>query len=362
MLKVFLSLVVLFFFATFLYAQEEKISIFEVRVENKDAPNLTEEFSFYKEDLIGERINITGQAKSKEVDISKVEVSTDGGRSWQDAEGKENWQYSFYPEEGLHKIKFLVSDTKGNISTFGNLKILYTKFRPQEAISNLLERMDQTYAQENLERFIFCFSESRYPNYTKFKEAIARDFQYFRNIRTFKRIENYNISSDEKEAFYSVLWKTKYTDIRDNSKSSRSAVISMYLINEDGLWKVASLKNNNVFGTTLLSDIDLTLSSSDISSSGGAAPTITATVHNNGEEEARNIKVRFSYKPTGGSYTAFAERTIASISRKGSSSTSATLSGVAQGNYTIKVDIDPDNTIAERNETNNSATRVISIP
>lgn len=362
-MQTFLSLIVLFFLTSFAFAQgEEKIGIFEVKVENKDAPTLSEEFSFSKEDLIGERINITGYAKSKEASISKVEVSTNGGRTWEEAEGTDVWQFRFYPDEGLYKIKFLVSDTKGNTATLGDLRINYTKFRPEEAISNLLKRIKEGYEEENLEKFISCFSESRYPNYVKFKEAIQRDFQYFRNIRMFKRIERYNTSSDQKEAFFDVLWKSKYTDIRNNSKFSRSTIISMYFIKEDGIWKVASMKNNNIFGTTLLSDIDLTLSSSDISSSSGAAPSITATVHNNGEEEARNVKVKFYYKLVGSSYISFGETTILRISRKGSSSTSTTLSGIQGNNITIKVDIDPDNTITERNETNNSATITTNIP
>jgi hypothetical protein len=347
---------------SFAFAQEEKLNIFEVKVENKDASALTEEFSFSKNDLISEKINIIGQAKSSEANISKVEISTDGGRTWQEAEGTDTWQFRFYPDEGLYKIKFLVSDTKGNMQTLGDLKILYTKFKPEEAIFSLLKKIKESYEEENLAKFMDCFSESRYPNYTKFKEAIIRDFQYFRNIRMFKRVERYNISSDQKEAFYDVLWKSKYTDTRDNSKFSRSTIISMYFIKEDGLWKVASMKNNNIFGTILLSDIDLTLSSSDISSSGGAAPTITAAIRNNGEEEARNVKVKFYYRLVGGSFISFAERTISSISRKGSSSTSATLTGIQGNNITIKVDIDPDNTIAERNETNNSATITTNIP
>jgi hypothetical protein len=362
MRKVILGFMILIFISPFVYTQEEKLNIFEVKVENKDAPTLLEEFSFYKEDLIGERINITGGAKSKEADISKIEVSVDGGRTWQEAEGTDTWQYKFYPDEGLYKVRFLASDEKGNMAITGDLKIIYTRLKPQEAIFNILKKIEESYEQENLEKFILCFSESRYPNYTKFKEAIIRDFQYFRNIRMFKRVERYNISSDQKEAFYDVLWKSKYTDTRDNSKFSRSTIISMYFIKEDGLWKVASMKNNNIFGTILLSDIDLTLSSSDISSSGGAAPTITAAIRNNGEEEARNVKVKFYYRLVGGSFISFAERTISSISRKGSSSTSATLTGIQGNNITIKVDIDPDNTIAERNETNNSATITTNIP
>jgi hypothetical protein len=362
MRRFFLSLIVLFFLASFAFAQEGKISIYEVKVEDKDAPTLSEDFSFSKEDLIGERINITGRAKSTEAPINKVEVSTDGGKTWQEAEGTNSWQYKFYLNEGLHKVRFLASDEKDNMVITGDLKILYTKLKPQEAILNILKKIKESYEQENLEKLMSCFSESKYPNYIKFKEAIIRDFQYFRNIRMFRRIDRYTISDDSKTAYYDVLWKSKYTDIRDNSKFSRSTIISMYFIKEDGLWKVASMKNNNIFGTILLSDIDLTLTSSDISSLGGATPTITATIHNSGEEEARNVKVKFYYRLVGASYISFGERTISRISRKGSSSTSATLSGIQGNNITIKVDIDPDNTITERNETNNSATITTNIP
>lgn len=362
MRKIFLGWAMLFFLISFVSAQDERISIFEVKVENKDVSTLSEEFSFSKEDLIGERINITGKAKSKEAQISKLEVSTDEGRTWQEAEGKENWQFSFYPEEGLHKIKFLVSDTKGNMQTLGDLEISYTKFKPEEAISDLLKKIKEAYEEENWEKFMDCFSESRYPNYTKFKEAIIRDFQYFRNIRMFSRIDRYSISEDQKSAFYDVLWKSKYTDIRDNVKYSRSSLINMYLVKEQGLWKVASIKNNALFGTILLAEIDLTLSSQDISLSYSPQqiPIITATIHNSGDEEARNVKVRFYYRPTGGSYTSFAETTITRISPRGSTSTSATFTQPS-GNYTIKVVIDPDNTIVEKNEINNSATRDIKI-
>jgi len=97
--------------------------------------------------------------------------------------------------------------------------------------------------------------------------------------------------------------------------------------------------------------------------------TINATVHNNGSASATNIKVKYYKKritaPADADYVDIAlDQTIPSIAGSSSYSLPAVVYdtgiGAAGVEYSIKVVVDPDHTISEDDETNNSATKSVT--
>ena len=106
---------------------------------------------------------------------------------------------------------------------------------------------------------------------------------------------------------------------------------------------------------------DLSLSTGDIEFDPSAPVesdtiTIKATIHNDGRRSAMNVVVRFSADGTPIGY-----QTIRWI-RSGSTGTaSIEWEPVAAGTYTITVEVDPGNSIAESDEDNNSASREITV-
>ena len=107
---------------------------------------------------------------------------------------------------------------------------------------------------------------------------------------------------------------------------------------------------------------DLALTSGDIALSsdkvvGGDRVTITATVHNDGDADATGVAVRFTDDGR-----EIGSRTIASIPAGGSAQASVTWETKGlRGTRTLTVTADPAGTIAEHDETNNTASRSVEV-
>lgn len=88
----------------------------------------------------------------------------------------------------------------------------------------------------------------------------------------------------------------------------------------------------------------------------GDSVTITAKVNNLGGSDADNVLVRF----LDGSNT-IGEKTVTKISQGAVQNVAVSWSVNSEGAHTIKVLADPDNAISERDESNNNATRDITV-
>jgi len=107
--------------------------------------------------------------------------------------------------------------------------------------------------------------------------------------------------------------------------------------------------------------VDLSVSSLDISFSDdnpfeGQTITVTANVHNEGEENAENVVVRF----LDGNVT-IGEQTIPLLPPHSNRTTSIAWTAKGEGFHLIQVVVDPYNAIIETDETNNEATRSILV-
>lgn len=106
---------------------------------------------------------------------------------------------------------------------------------------------------------------------------------------------------------------------------------------------------------------DLTLSSSDIkfvpsSPTTRDVMTIQATIRNVGSTTATNVVVRFY-----GDGVAIGDKTISYIYAQQSKTTSIGWGPLAEGPHQVRVEVDPQNRIAESNEGNNTASAGITV-
>jgi len=325
----------------------------ELKVEGK---KLQEGQSLYlfRSDLTGGRIEIVlSEPLAKSVDIS-----FDRGRNWQSMEkdtgGAFVYKYHPHQDEAIEPV-FLVSQKDKTYTYNPHITINYSKQKPEEAVISLIEKMKAYYEAERKSRFLNLFSR-RFPDFIKFQESIQNDFYNYNNIRLDYTIYQETFSPDYTAGIWTVKWEKKYTD-KNGNQMSDEATIAMRFSKERGRWLVSGMRNNTIFGSSLLAT-DLSISSSDITKA--ASYTVAATVHNAGSYAVSNVQVKF-YEDSGGSYALHCTKTISNISANNTASVTCDFSALGPGPVNIKVVVDEPNTISESNETNNQAIKNINL-
>lgn len=346
MKKIFLGLILILGINSFVFAQT-------LLINNKEIEEGTT-LNLFFDDLDQGKIFFSLRAYK----LSKVEITFDQGRTWQ-AMGKEKDYFIFgyrpLQEEEL-RPEFLLTEEGGAIRTYKpNVKIIYQKKRPDEAVLQVLDKMKLYYEQENIDRFIDLFS-TNYPDRIKFKEAIQNDFYNYKNIRLRYRVDRKVFDTDFEGAIWDVYWERKYDD-RQGTEFSDSANIAMRFDKEGPNWLISGMRGNTIFGSTLLGQSDLVISDADVDCVDfDGAHYLVITVHNQGAANASNVVVRVS-RTYPSSCTV--EKTINNI--PSGSSEVANFNGVSCAycitGISFTISIDPNNTIPESNETNNSVTK-----
>ena len=298
--------------------------------------------------------------------LKKAEITFDKGRSWLEMEQQgDNFVYGYRPlTNEVFFPEMLLTDKNSSVQTYRpNLRINYQKEKPDAQLGQFLEKFKSFYEDENKERFLSLFS-TRYPDRVKFEQAIQNDFYNYKNMRLFYRIDTRAFDDDLEGAIWNVYWQRKYQDRNGNDLDESTANIAMRFDKEGGHWLITGLRNNTIFGSSLLSNPDLSITSSDVSVvATNVGPscnaTVTFNVHNIGTASVSSVKVNVYYKMFGAPvYPAVASgtATISSINTNSQNSGTVIITGLGIGlSYDFKVVVDPDGTITEDNENNNSA-------
>jgi len=335
----------------------------DLKVNNKEVSQGQEVNLFY-DDLDAGKIPFSRNSAK----LKKAEVTFDKGRTWEEMELEgSQFTYAYRPPADETVIpEFLLTAEDGSINTERpNIRINYKRQKPDDAVEAVLEKMKDFYEQESIDRFINLFSYS-YPDRVKFQEAIQNDFYNYKNIRLFYRIDRRTFESDFEGAIWDVYWE-RNGDSRTGSSFNDSANITMRFDKEGGVWLISGLRNNTIFGSSLLSQPELAVSSADILFTDGLATQVyvAATVHNTGNTAANNVVVAFYGNGAGfgGPWTLQGTKTISTIGA-GSQATTATIlfTGTTGFNHYYKIVVDPDSQIPETDETNNSSTATYVFP
>jgi len=227
------------------------------------------------------------------------------------------------------------------------------------AIRALIEKLKTSYSTGNQTSLMQLFS-SQFPNYSQLLHALQNDVHFFRNMRLNYRIETLTVTPDESAAVAKVYWDVRFmlTNGRTYTKSSR---ITMHFTKPAGEWKIAAMPNNQIFGASLLSFVDLQmlLSGLNVTLMGSNIQVTGILVKNSGNALVKNFRVRFVYRRSSGQqYTAYA--TVGAIRPRSQTFITATIPAtlfiIGPGD-TLRIELDPDNTIAEFKVNNNVQTQ-----
>jgi len=149
-----------------------------------------DEVTIIKEDLTRDRkALIVGLAEGGGSRVAKVEVSLNGGQTWNEATGKEQWQYEFSPLPNYtYHLTFRATnadDVVSNAKKSSVTQLIYLPITLSELIQQLADELAKAYMSKNVERYMDLISRG-YQNYPsgrhRLRKAIENDFKSLNNI------------------------------------------------------------------------------------------------------------------------------------------------------------------------------------
>ena len=133
---------------------------------------------------------IEGEATGYEGGVEKVEVSLDGGRTWQEAVGRHRWRFRFVPiPRHPYNLTVRVTDTTGATSVplvdFGLVRLTYLPMTITDLVQQKAQELALAYMSRDLERYMGLISRD-YVNHprgwVRLRRAIDYDFRSLNNI------------------------------------------------------------------------------------------------------------------------------------------------------------------------------------
>jgi len=360
MLRKSFVLAVIIIFCASVSSFAQGLMVNSKEVEEGEALNL-----FY-DDLDAGKINFATRSSG----LKKAEITFDRGRNWQEMKSEGDYFiFSYHPlTDEVIIPELLLTSEDGKINTEKpGIKVNYQRKNPDDSVMQVLDKMKLHYEQENIDRFMSLFS-SKFPDRLKFQESIQNDFYNYRNIRLFYNVDRKAFDDDFEGAIWDVEWKRKADTITAASIDD-SAVISMRFEKESGTWLITGMRNNSIFGSSLLGTLDLSIAASDISFTDGVPTsgdtTVHVAVHNTGSAAVSGVKVNFfeSGFTITGPWTLISSSIIPSIGGGSTATGSSALFSATPGFiWYFRVVVDPDGVIAEGDETNNEASIAHALP
>ncbi len=170
-------------------AAPDEPSITSARVGNKELKGAAE-VTVIKGDLTSSReVLIVGTADGGGPRVEMLEVSMNGGQTWQEATGRERWQYRFVPAPNYtYDLTLRVTNEAGIVSdfrAFGVTRLTYLPLTLSELIQQRVDELARAYMAEDLAKYMGFISRN-YQNYPggwhRLRRAITNDFRSLNNI------------------------------------------------------------------------------------------------------------------------------------------------------------------------------------
>jgi hypothetical protein len=161
---------------------------------------------------------IVGTAGGGGGQVTKVEVSLDGGKTWKVAAGKDTWQYRFIPfPNNTYYLTLRVTNADAVISdpkAFGVVKLTYLPITLWELIQQKVDELAKAYMSRDLEQYMGLISRN-YQNYPRgqhrLRRTIAKDFKFLNNIVLRFTVDQ--VFELEGEIMAEMYWRLTYAGL-----------------------------------------------------------------------------------------------------------------------------------------------------
>ena len=206
---------------------------------------------FHPADLPEGEMRISGEIKSK-IPVEKIEISTDGGGTWNAIENKPKWSYAFKPREGeIYQPVFRLTSSAGRQEEF-RTGVRFRLMNPEEVQQGedpwqVLQDMARAYESKDFSAFMGRVTED-FPNRGELEEFVRRDFRDYNSIKVnlFQK-QTVDVSNGKS---VQADWEIQFTP----TAVSRQIVVQgsgldFVFVNEGGRLKLQRMRGENpLFG------------------------------------------------------------------------------------------------------------------
>jgi len=221
-------------------------------INNTSYDELGSKAVLYKDSLQNGVITIKGKTNIKKGKVGYVKISKDNKQTWQNAQISEGgvFSYSFAPEVG-HKYQLCIeaSDTMGIINNVDETykEITISDENINSAVRETVNSMIRAYENEEENLFMTFVSPEFTGDEVVLDSAIRKDFNAFDSIKINTYINNITSSSNGR-VYVALQYNRNLIAAKTGQIYSDKGFTEFVLSNENGKFKIFSMKNPLIFG------------------------------------------------------------------------------------------------------------------
>ena len=206
----------------------------------------------YKDSLTNGSITIKGKTNIKSGKVGYVKITKNNKQTWEKAKVSDSgtFTYSFSPDiDYKYQVYIEVSDTMGKINnvdeTYKEISVLNESINGKviEAINNMIK----SYENEESNLFMTYVSSDFAGDSAVLDSAVRKDFNAFDLIKINPFINNITSSSGGK-VYVAIQYNRTVVSSKSGQTYTDKGYTEFVLTNENGKFKVFSMKNPLIFG------------------------------------------------------------------------------------------------------------------
>lgn len=181
----------------------------------------------------------------------------------------------------------------------------------EQNVKAVIDQLKSAYERQDKAVLTSLFSK-QYPDYARFVQSIGDDFQSYRGISLFPRLNRVTYAPDGRSAIANVYWEKRFM-LQAGNNYTDTAIMDIKLAKINDHWLIEGMSNNMIFGSSQFAVPDLELVPGTlvvkVSGAGAALPgaamsdvtvRVDAVIRNKGTAIAKDFEIGYSYTRSSG--------------------------------------------------------------
>jgi hypothetical protein len=230
---------------------EETVTIESLRMNDRLLSGKDQKIALYKQLLPGGKLYVSGKAVSKEGQVVSLEVTRDGGKTWQSAIlGKDGYfEYGFRPKaEGNYAVCVRARDSKGGQNVVENTckEITVSEKNIYTLVREALDAMVEAYENRNVRLFMSFIGDDFYGDKDIFDRGLRSSSSQYHDV-DIRYTLNSVVPDYVDKVFASVTFNRRYTLIGTGKTQTDGGTTAFVFRFEGGHLKVISMTRPLMF-------------------------------------------------------------------------------------------------------------------